>query len=132
PISTETTVTVQIEPLRPRLRERPPLGIAPVSGGIGFSVADPGVRGIEYRRLVHDAGGLALQPMIEPREIRIARPEISMVDEIVLVRTDPQLLMADARLDIFERCQHAGLKDVEPGRDVKSGDLDRATEIVRP
>src|SRR4029077_7959749 len=88
-------------------------------------------RRIEPRRLVHDAGRLALQPVIEPREIGIARPEIAVVDEVVLVRADPQLLIADARLNVVERRQYAGLENVEPGRDVKAGDLDRAPEIVR-
>src|SRR4051794_25321214 len=50
---------------------------------------------------------------------------------MVLVRADPQLLIADARLNVVERRQYAGLENVEAGRDMKSGDLDRAAEIVR-
>jgi hypothetical protein len=54
-----------------------------------------------------------------------------MVNKVVLVGADPQLLIADARLNIVERRQHAGLKDVKPGRHVKAGNVDRATEIMR-
>src|SRR5215510_6527193 len=105
--------------------------MAPVVRGVGFAVLDPRAWGIEYRRLVHDSGRRALQPVIEPGEVRIARPEIAMVDEIVLVRADPQLLIADTRLDFAERRQHAGLKDVKPRCDVKAWDLNCAAEIVR-
>src|SRR5205085_1651702 len=34
-------------------------------------------------------------------------------------------------LNVVERGQYAGLENIEPGRDMKSGDLDRAAEIVR-
>src|SRR5215469_14674541 len=95
-IGAEIAVTAEIEPPRPRLRWRPALGMAPIVGYIGFAVFDPGARRIEYRWLVHDAGGPALQPIIEPCEIGIARPEIAVIDEIVLVGADPQLLIADA------------------------------------
>jgi hypothetical protein len=54
-----------------------------------------------------------------------------MVNKVVLVGADPQLLIADARLNIVERRQHAGLKDVEPGRNVKSGNLDHAAPLER-
>src|SRR5215831_6528559 len=105
--------------------------MAPVVRGVGFAVLDPGAWGIEYRRLVHDSGRRALQPVIEPGKVRIARPEIAMVDEIVLVRADPQLLIADARLNVAKCRQHTGLEDVKPRCDVKAWDLDRAAEIVR-
>src|SRR5205085_3682417 len=58
------------------------------------------------------------------------RPEIAGVNEIVLVRADPQFLRAGARLDLLERGDDAGLEDVEPGGDVKPGNVDRAAEIV--
>src|SRR5215472_4203830 len=89
PIGCETAITAEIEPPRPRLRWRPALGTPPIVRDIGFAVFDPGARRIDYRWLVHDAGGLALQPVIEPCEIGIARPEIAVIDEIVLVRADP-------------------------------------------
>src|SRR5207248_687508 len=73
----------------------------------------------------------ATAPIPRTKRKRVARPEIAMVDEVVLVGADPQLLIANARLEIVERRQHAGLKHVEPGCDVEAGDLDRAAEIVR-
>jgi hypothetical protein len=103
PIGTEGTVTTQIKLLRPRLRGRPELGISPFGRAIGFPVVDSGSRGEVHRQLVHDASRLALQPVIEPREIRIPRPEIVMIDEVVLVGADPQLLITGARLNILER-----------------------------
>src|SRR5262249_51460327 len=126
----EAAVTTEIEPSRPRLPRRPALGLAPIVRDVGFAVFGPSARRIEHRRLVHDAGGFALQPMIEPCEIGVARPEIAAIDEMMLVRADPQLLIADARLKVVERRDYAGLENVEPARDVEAGDLDRAAEIV--
>ncbi len=63
---------------------------------------------------------LALQPVVEPLEIGIARPEIRLVDEVVIVRPDPQELVAGARLDIVEGRDDARLEDVVPGRGVKA------------
>jgi putative CocE/NonD family hydrolase len=55
---------------------------------------------------VDDAGGLAFQPMVEPLERRVARPEIARINKVMLVRADPQLLSAGAPLDIVERRDH--------------------------
>src|SRR5207249_522678 len=126
PIGTEHPVTAEIEPLQPPLRWWPALGIEPVGRGIVVPVLNPGSWRVEHRGLVHDAGRLALQPVIEPREIRIARPEIGMIHKIVLVRPNPQLLIPDPRLDFLKRRQHAGLENVKPAGDMESGDFDRA------
>ncbi len=104
--------------------------MAPVIGHIAGTILDPGAGGIEHRRLVHDAGALAFEPVVEPGEIRIMRPEIGLVDEVVLVGANPQFLIADPRLNVLERRQHAGLEDVEPGGHMKTGNVDGAAEIV--
>src|SRR3954467_14312701 len=48
----------------------------------------------------------------------------------MLVRPDPQLLGAGARLDVLERRDEAGLENVELARDMKSGNVDRPPEIM--
>ena len=116
--------------MRPRSARRPALRMTPVVGDVGGAFFDPGARRIVTRRPVHDPGRLTLQPVVEPLEIGIARPEILLVDEVVIVRADPQELVAGARLDIAEGRHDARLKDVVPGRGVKAGYLDRAPEIV--
>src|SRR4029077_5495642 len=131
PGSGYAAVAAQIEPLRSRARRRPALRAEPVVGDVGRTVLDPGARRISDRRLVHDPGFLALEPMVEPFEIGVARPEASGIDKRVLVGADPQLLSAGAGLDVVERCHNTRLEDVEPGGDVKSGDVDGAAEIVR-
>ena len=68
--------------------------------------------------------------MIEPLEIRIARPEIALVNVVVMVGADPQFLIADPRLDVVKARDHAGLKNVVPGGGVKAGYLDAPTKIV--
>src|ERR1051325_6171680 len=68
--------------------------------------------------------------MPEPFKIGIAWPKIGGVDEVVLVRSDPQLLRSGARLDFLEGGDDAGLKDVKPAGHMKTWDIDRATEIV--
>jgi hypothetical protein len=129
-IRREIALAVQIKPLRPGSRRRPALCTAPVVGGVVCSVVDPGARRVEYGRLVHDAGALALQPVVEPGEIGVVRPEVAGVDKGVLVGADPQFLGAGASLNVVEGRQHARLEDVEPSGDVKSWDVDRAAEIV--
>src|SRR6266851_7396420 len=96
-----------------RARRRPALGPAPVVGGITGAVLDPGTRRIKHRRLVEQRARFTLQPIAEPGEIRVARPEIVGIDKIVLVGADPQFLRAGARLDVLERGDDAGLENVE-------------------
>src|SRR5262249_7494850 len=104
--------------------------MAPVIRYIAGTVLDPGAGGIEHRRLIHDAGALAFEPVVEPVEIWITRREIGLVDKGVLVRANPQFLIADPRLNVVERRQHAGLEDIEPGGHMKTGNVDGATKIV--
>src|ERR1044071_5309150 len=68
--------------------------------------------------------------MPEPFKIGIAWPKIGGVDEVVLVRSDPQLLCSGGRLDFLEGGVDAGLKDVKPAGHMKTWHIDRATEIV--
>ena len=68
--------------------------------------------------------------MAEPLEVRVAGPEIAGVNEVVLVGADPQLLRSGTGLDFLERGDNAGLEDVEPGGDMKPGDVDGAAEIM--
>src|SRR5256885_540628 len=83
------------------------------------AILDPGARRIEHGRLVGQRRRLVLQPIAEPLEIGIARPEILGIDEVVLIRADPQFLRAGACLDVLKRRDDAGLEDVEPAGDVK-------------
>src|ERR1043166_7759034 len=104
--------------------------MAPVIGHIAGTVLDPGAGGIAHRRLLHDTGALAFEPMVEPGEIRITWPEIGLVHKVVLVGANPQFLIADPRLNVVERCQYAGLEDIEPGGHMKTRNIDSAAEIV--
>jgi hypothetical protein len=97
---------------------------------IAIAIIDPGARRIEHRRFVDEGAALALQPVVEPFEIRIAHPKIAGVDEVVFVGADPLFLGASPGLDLVERGDHAGLKDVEPGGDMKARYVDGAAEIV--
>src|SRR5262245_9643145 len=114
----------------PYTRWWPALRMAPVMRHIAGTVLDPGARGIKHRRLIHDAGVFAFEPVVEPGEIRIIRPEIGLVDEVVLVGANPQFLIAGPRLNVLERCQHASLEDIEPGGYMKTGNVDGAAKIV--
>src|SRR5205823_3423846 len=108
----------------------PALRMAPIMRHIADTVLDPGAGGIEHRRLIHDAGALAFEPMVEPGKIWIIWPEIGLVDKVVLVGADPQFLLADPCLNVLERRQYAGLEDVEPGGHMKTGNVDGAAEIM--
>ena len=44
---------------------------------------------IEHRGFVDEGAALALQPVVEPFEIRIAHTNIARVDEVVFVGADP-------------------------------------------
>ena len=48
----------------------------------------------------------------------------------MLVRAHPQFLRAGARLDVLKCGDDAGLENVEPAGQVKTGYVDRAPEIV--
>src|SRR4029453_13276420 len=126
----QAAVAPQIESVRPYTRWWPALRMAPVMRHIAGTILDPGAGGIEYRWLIHDAGALAFEPVVEPGEIRIIGPEIGLVDEVVLVGANPQFLIADPRLNVVERRQHAGLEYIEPGGHMKTGNIDGAAEIV--
>src|SRR5262249_22991377 len=99
----QATVALQIESVRPGTRWWPALRMAPVIGHIASTILDPGAGRIEHHRLIHNTSALAFEPVVEPCEIRIIWPEIGLVDEVVLVRANPQFLIADPRLNVLER-----------------------------
>ena len=68
--------------------------------------------------------------MIEPNEIRIARRELFLIHEVVLVRADPQQLVADAGLDLVEGGEDARQENVEPRGDMEAWNINGAAEIV--
>src|SRR5262245_48597791 len=85
PQRAQAAVALQIESVQPDIRWWPALRMAPVICHITGTVLDPGAGGIEHRRLIHDTGTLAFEPMVEPSEIWIIWPEIGLIDEVVLV-----------------------------------------------
>src|SRR5262245_41042312 len=102
PRHSQATVTLQIESVWPGIGWWPALRMAPIICHIAGTILDPGTGRIEHRRLIHDAGALAFEPVVEPGEIRIIWPEIGLVDKVVLVGANPQFLIPDPCLNLLE------------------------------
>ena len=88
-IGREAAVAAQIEPLRRCARWRPTFDTNPVIRNVAIALINPRARRIEHRGFVDEGAALALQPVVEPFEIRVAHPKIAGVDEVVFVGADP-------------------------------------------
>src|SRR6266478_5793174 len=128
-VGAEAAIARQIELLLNGSRRRPTLRMAPIIGNVIFLVGDPRAWRIEDRRLVHNPRALALEPVIKPLEVRIACPEVAFIHEVMGVGSDPQTLVADARVKMRKGGQYAGLENIEPAGDMKTGDVDRRAKV---
>ena len=129
-VGAEAAIASQIELLWNSSRRRPAFRVAPIIGNVIFLIGDPRARRIEDRRLAHDPRALALEPVIKPLEVRIAWPEIAFIHEVMAVGSNPETLVADAGVEMGKGRQHAGLENIEPGRDMKTGDVDRRAKVM--
>ena len=106
------------------------LRVAPVIGNVVFVIRDPCAWRIEDRWLLHNPGGLTFEPVVKPLKVRIAWPEITFIHKVMAVGSNPQPLVADTGLDGGKGSQYAGQENIEPGCDVKSGNVDRRAKVM--
>src|ERR1700732_2706188 len=74
-IGREAAVAAQIEPPRRPAPWWPTFDTNPVIRNVAIALINPGGGRIENRGFVDEGAALALQPVVEPFEIRIAHPK---------------------------------------------------------
>ena len=126
----QAAISCQIELLQNGARRRPAIRMLPIIGDIMSLVGDPRSGRIKNRRLIHNPRMLAPEPMIKPFEVRIARPETGFIDEVVVIRSNPQTLVANTAVEMRKGRYHARLENVEPRRDMETGDIYASAKIM--